>query len=122
MLKQLCKVFCKRQQCTAVTAVLGGGDWRVKAVCWKSIKEDQHVNWRHVPTDQNPADIASRSGIVDEESRLSWHGLHWLSDPRKWPKDIVTVQSVELKKEAKVVKQIVNVAAEHRKDELDDLS
>lgn len=45
--------------------------------------------WKHVPTKENPADIASRgvnaSDIVDHP--LWWHGPHWLYQSEEtWPK------------------------------------
>ena len=44
--------------------------------------------WRHVPGDQNPADIASRGATIKElsESSLWFHGPAWLSQSRTaWP-------------------------------------
>ena len=52
------------------------------------IKEQAHIQWHHVPTDGNPADLGSRgSKCVDSE--LWRHGPDWLSDPSKWPPNIV---------------------------------
>lgn len=49
------------------------------------------ANWRHVPTDSNPADLASR-GIdphLLEDQHLWWHGPDWLkSESDKWPKNL----------------------------------
>ena len=46
------------------------------------------THWRHVPSAQNPADLASR-GVRAEEllaSKLWWHGPNWLSQPpQNWP-------------------------------------
>ncbi len=46
------------------------------------------VNWKHVPTSSNPADIASR-GIAARELiqfQLWWHGSDWLHQaPNHWP-------------------------------------
>lgn len=44
--------------------------------------------WNHVPTDDNPADIASRGATALELQRSSkwWHGPEWLSqDETHWP-------------------------------------
>ncbi|KAK9702279.1 Integrase zinc binding domain [Popillia japonica] len=45
-------------------------------------------NWRHVPTKDNPADIASR-GVYEntlEHCKLWWHGPSWLSkEETNWP-------------------------------------
>ena len=115
-------VVCWLDSSVALYWILGGGEFK-KFVGnrVRKIRERKHVKWRHVPTDQNPADVASRSGIVQEDNRLWWDGPEWLSNPRKWPKDIVTAPSVETEKEAKVIKQIMNVAVEPQTDDLDDL-
>ncbi|XP_029673836.1 uncharacterized protein LOC115241976 [Formica exsecta] len=46
------------------------------------------VEWRHVPTEDNPADCASRGVFGDEiiNRELWWHGPPWLFfDSDKWP-------------------------------------
>lgn len=45
-------------------------------------------NWRHVPTETNPADLASRGVSPRElsESKLWWQGPEWLlKGPEDWP-------------------------------------
>ncbi|XP_051175592.1 uncharacterized protein LOC127290821 [Leptopilina boulardi] len=46
------------------------------------------VKWRHVPSQENPADLATR-GLQPEtlqENNLWWHGPQWLSlSPVNWP-------------------------------------
>lgn len=47
------------------------------------------VQWQHVPTDQNPADLCSRGASLLElaESSLWWNGPKWLIKPsREWPR------------------------------------
>ena len=45
-------------------------------------------HWRHVPTDTNPVDLASR-GVSPKDlidTQLWWHGPEWLSQsPETWP-------------------------------------
>ena len=45
------------------------------------------VSWRHVPTEQNPADIVSRgSDVKDLENSIWFEGPSFLlSDSSKWP-------------------------------------
>lgn len=46
------------------------------------------VEWRHVPTDQNPADCSSRGISVNElvNHELWWTGPQWLREnPESWP-------------------------------------
>ena len=47
------------------------------------------VQWQHVPTDQNPADLCSRGASPSEltESPLWWNGPEWLIKPNcEWPR------------------------------------
>ena len=46
----------------------------------RKIKEKESVIWRHVPTQENPADLGSRGGPVNKE-----RGPNWLKDPASWP-------------------------------------
>lgn len=46
------------------------------------------VQWHYVPTDQNPADLATRGISVAEltDKSIWWHGPSWLTAPLKaWP-------------------------------------
>ena len=38
------------------------------------IKEKESVIWRHLPTQENPADLGSRGGPVNKENVLWWEG------------------------------------------------
>ena len=51
----------------------------------RKIKEEESVMWRHVPTQENPADLGSRGGPVNKENVLWWEGPNWLKDPASWP-------------------------------------
>ena len=46
------------------------------------IHQRPEIQWRHVPTQDNPADLGSRGGKTTE---LWWKGPEWLSDREKWP-------------------------------------
>ncbi|XP_029662783.1 uncharacterized protein LOC115235262 [Formica exsecta] len=79
--------------------------WRLKMLAWVSqppsrwktfvanrVNDIQtrlpDVEWRHVPTEDNPADCASRGIFGDEiiNRELWWHGPPWLLfDSDKWP-------------------------------------
>lgn len=55
--------------------------------------------WRHVPTADNPADLASRGLSAPEiiNNDLWWHGPAWLkSTAREWPCKPITLTSVEM--------------------------
>ena len=75
----------------------------------RKIKEKESVIWRHVPTQENPADLGSRGGPVNKENVL-WEGPNWLKDPASWPPDIVTTATPESEAEAKATKQVFALA------------
>ena len=72
------KVYAWLDSTVALHWILGNGlykqfvDNRVK-----KIHEHPEIQWRHVPTDENPADLASRGGRIKE---LWWNGPEWLSN------------------------------------------
>lgn len=60
---------------------------RVSAI--QEISDKYKAKWRHVPTDSNPADIASRGRTAPElvNDWLWWNGPEWLKrDESEWPK------------------------------------
>ena len=67
--------------------------------------------WRHVPSQENPADLASRGGDV-EFSELWWHGPEWIAYHERWPHEQVIQPSVESTADVKVVKELFNVAVD----------
>ena len=75
----------------------------------RKIQEHGDVTWRHVGTLENPADLGSRSGSV-ENKELWWRGPEWLGNPERWPPDIVTSATRESQAEAKATRQIFAVA------------
>ena len=85
------------------------------------IQEKSYIEWRHVSTHENPADLASRGGIVDHSSTMWWHGPDWLSDPEKWPQDIQTYSTDETQAEAKAVKELFAVAVQEPRPDTDEL-
>ena len=66
----------------------------------KKIQEHKRVEWHHVPTNQNPADLGSRGGnVVGNE--LWARGPEWLSDKTKWPPKVILEASSEANEEIK---------------------
>ena len=86
----------------------------------RKIREHEDVTWRHVPTHENPADLASRGGPVEEGNQLWWKGPTWLNNPEEWPPNIVTAASAESQAESKEIKQLFALAVKEE-DELDIL-
>ncbi|XP_028408718.1 uncharacterized protein LOC114531282 [Dendronephthya gigantea] len=86
------------------------------------IKEQAHVQWHHVPSEGNPADLGSR-GNKCVDSELWRQGPDWLSDPSKWPPNIVLEPSQESRAERKCLKTVftTTTAAPRASDQLDEL-
>ena len=66
--------------------------------------------WRHVPTDHNPADYASRGLLPDEilECKLWWEGPSWLQQPPdQWPAPLPSLISNDLPESRAVVLTVV---------------
>ena len=90
------------------------------------IKEKDYLTWRHVPSEMNPADIASR-GCDSKKLTDNWFkGPGWIQKPDHWPEDIdfflqpVTVASSESESEAKLHKVVLKVGVK-ASDELDKM-
>ena len=74
-----------------------------------------YKHWQHVPTDENPADAASRGMTATElkEHSLWWHGPSWLSsDPVAFPRQptashLAKEREKEMKPEHKTVMAVV---------------
>ena len=54
----------------------------------KKIQSCPNTQWRYVTTSENPSDLGSRGGSVNEAEQW-WNGPPWLFDPSLWPADIV---------------------------------
>ena len=114
-------LHCWLDSSVALHWILGGGDYKqFVANRVRKIREHSDVVWRHVPTQDNPADLASRGGLVAEENQLWWKGPEWLSDPAKWPADLVTAPTAESNAEMKTTKELFALAV-NSDDELDEL-
>ena len=83
----------------------------------RKIQAQPEITWRHVPTEENPADLASRGGDV-EHREMWWHGPEWIAHPKCWPPDPVTQPTTESRAEVKVTKELFAVAM-NVTDELD---
>ena len=57
-------------------------------------------------TKENPAHLASRGGLVEQNNDLWWHGPKWLSEPSAWPADITTTTTTETLAEAKTTREV----------------
>ncbi|XP_028416198.1 uncharacterized protein LOC114539993 [Dendronephthya gigantea] len=74
---------------------------RVRKIC-----EKRYIKWRHVPTDQNPADVGSRAGLGSNDKQLWQHGPGWLSAKENWPQTPVIAETDESKVETKLTREV----------------
>lgn len=87
----------------------------------RQIREKDYIQWRHIPSKDNPADLGSRGGHVDNANFLWWKGPDWLVNEENWPPEIVTIPSKESLAETKPVREIFNVANISQPDVFDQL-
>ena len=78
----------------------------------RKIQEKSFIQWRYVPTEENPADVASRGAASTKLEETWWIGPKWLSVTEQWPKDIETEPSQDTEAEAKLTKQILATSIE----------
>ena len=101
--------------------ILAAGDYKQfvsNRVC--KIRAHEQIQWRHVPTRENPADLGSRGGEVNGD-KLWWYGPEWLADKELWPPDITTSASKESDAEMKIVRDLFASTVEVADDCFDDL-
>ena len=113
-------VYCWLDSTMALYWIKGAGEYKqFISNRVRKIRESKHVTWRHVPTLENPADLGSRGGLINE-NELWWNGPEWLCDRTQWPADIVAQSSPEAQKEALAAKHLFAMAIADN-DELDDV-
>ena len=115
------QVHCRLDSSVALHWICGMGNYKqfVHNRVQK-IQAKEFIQWRHVGTLENPADLGSWGGGVSETRDLWWQGPEWLSHPECWPPDIITSATQETLTEAKTVRELFKVAMAE-KDELDQL-
>ena len=95
--------------------LLGNGQYKqFVANRVRKIQEHTEIQWRYVPTEKNPADIASRGGHIANSTWLT--GPEWLADRDRWPGNRVAEKSPASEVEAKVMKEVLSLAQEQGRD------
>ena len=87
----------------------------------RRIQEKSYIEWRHVTSADNPADLGSRGGDVSKSAALWWNCPAWLLDQDKWPPNINTQDTSETQAETKAAVKELFAVAVPVEDELDQL-
>ena len=66
------------------------------------ILERDDINWQHVVTRDNPADLGSRGSLLTKIPQIWWKGLSSLQFKKNWPRQPAIKPVVELEKEVKI--------------------
>ena len=77
----------------------------------EKINTHHGITWRYVPTAENPADLGSRGGRL-EEADHRWSGPRWLASRENWPADILDEPAEETQAEAKLVGKVLAVVVD----------
>ena len=77
----------------------------------QEIRQHPQIQWRHVPTADNPADLATQERKVTN-TELGWNSPTWLREPESWPENPVTVKTHALE-------EVLGLASEQPKQEQD---
>ena len=86
----------------------------------QQITAKDYIQWRHVGTDENPADVGSRGRDASKVPKMWWKGPDWLLTPDHWPNDCLTQPSTETEAEAKLVREVLAATVE-TEDNLDEI-
>ena len=90
--------------------IKGGGDYKQSVSNQvRKIQEKEYIQWRHVGTKENPADLGSCGGGISKYLDLWWHGPSWLMYQDRWLENTVTISTKETQAEAKIVKELLGV-------------
>ena len=101
-------VYAWLDSTVALHWIRGNGQYKQFVSNWVSkIHHRPEIQWRYVPTTENPADLASRGG---EPTSLWWDGPGWLADQSKWPRNLTTSPTTTSEAEAKLIREVVTVS------------
>ena len=116
----LTSVHCWLDSSVALYWIRGQGEHK-QFVSNRVQKINSHhgVTWRYVPTAENPADLGSRGGRLEEADQW-WNGPNWLANQENWPADILDKPTEQSQAEAKLVRQVLAVAVD-KEDEIENV-
>ena len=109
------EIFGWLDSTVALHWLLGNGQYKqFVANRVRKIQEHTEIQWRYVPTEKNPADIASRGGHIANSTWFT--GPEWLADRDRWPENRVAEKSPASEVEARVMKEVLILAQDQERD------
>ncbi|XP_044179547.1 uncharacterized protein LOC122961023 [Acropora millepora] len=99
--------------------IRGNGEY--KQFVNNRVQKKEWIKWRYVPTKENPADLGSRGGQINQENSLWWYGPVWLFNPSAWPADVARTSTPESLNEAKTIKEVFKLASEEKVNALNSI-
>ena len=114
------ELHCWLDSTVALYWIKGTGEYK-QFVTNRVNKIQQHtkIQWHHVPTGENPADLGSRGGSVVHNQYWRF-GPEWSLNRDQWPPDITLEPSAASNAEAKTTREVLAVAIP-RNDTFDEL-
>ena len=73
------------------------------------IRDAEGIEWHHVPTRENPADLGRGGGQL---TKLWLNGPAWLQERSCWPPDLVLQPTTDSQSESKATRAILNTGVE----------
>ncbi len=113
--------FCWLDSTVALHWIRGEGNYRQFVQNRVNKIQEKKLEWRYVPTNENPADLGSRGGVVNQKNKLWWNGPMWLSKPEEWPANVETKATKASLAEAKKVRELFQLATEQEPDGFSEL-
>ncbi len=113
--------FCWLDSTVALHWIRGEGNYRQFVQNRVNKIQEKKLEWRYVPTNENPADLGSRGGVVNQNNKLWWNGPMWLSKPEEWPANVETKATKASLAEAKKVRELFQLATEQEPDGFSEL-
>ena len=78
----------------------------------KKIFSYEFIEWKYVPTKQNPAGIGSRGSPISKLGDLWWKDPTWISNISLWPRQPTIGATTESRVECKATKEIMTTTIE----------
>ena len=80
----------------------------------KKILSHEFIEWKYVPTKQNPVEIGSQGISISKLGDLWWKGPTWLSNISLWPRQPIIGPKTESQVECKAIKEKMTTTIENQ--------